>query len=183
MDGERVPLKLERAKAIAGWMSVEELEWLAEQATRHYRIAEIGSWKGRSTIALAENTPGIVFAIDTWKGSPEHTPDQIGPEGWLFEQFAKNLGGLPVLPVKGKSVDVARHFQETGSRYFDMVFIDGDHSPENVKADIVAWKSLLQPGGLLCGHDFGTWGNVAETVLETLGPIKLIADSIWFKEF
>jgi len=178
-----VQLKLEHAKATAGWMSVEELEWLALQASTHYRIAEIGSWQGRSTLALAENTRGIVFAIDTWKGSPEHTPDQIGPEGWLFEQFARNLGGQPVFPIVGHSVDVARHFLNTGSKYFDMIFIDGDHAEESVRADIKAWRPLLQPGGLLCGHDFGTWGRVAETVLEVLGPVSVIADSIWFKEF
>ena len=42
---------------IPGWMSVEELTYLAEAASKSNIIVEVGSWKGRSTIALAANTP------------------------------------------------------------------------------------------------------------------------------
>jgi predicted O-methyltransferase YrrM len=178
-----VPLKLERARSIAGWMSDMELEWLARQATRHYRIAEIGSWQGRSTTALAENTPGIVFAVDTWLGSEEHTPEQIGPEGWLFQQFSQNMRGLPVLPVMSTSAAAAEHFQRMGFRIFDMIFIDGAHDVQNVKADIAAWHRLLQPGGILCGHDFGNWPGLEEAVIESLGEVQLPAGSIWLRDF
>lgn len=174
-------LKLDLARRIQGWMTDAELEWLADQATRHYRIVEVGSWKGRSTAALASNTRGVVFAIDTWKGSAEHTADQVGPEGWLLEQFARNMQGLPVLPIVGDSVAVATHFQKVGSRYFDMVFIDAAHDAASVRADIVAWAPLLQEGGLLCGHDFGTWQGLEDVVLETVGDV-FVMDSIWFRE-
>ena len=177
-------LKLDRAREIQGWMTDAELEWLAGQATRHYRIAEVGSWKGRSTVALAENTSGMVLAVDTWLGSEEHTPEEIGPEGWLFRQFSENVKGLPILPVVGESVRVAEHFQRVGFRVFDMVFIDGAHDFDSVKADIEAWRPLLQPGGILCGHDFKSWpGAVAEAVSTVLGEVELPAGSIWLKEF
>ena len=157
-----------------------ELAWLADEATRHYRIAEVGSWKGRSTTALAENTQGMVFAIDTWKGSKEHSAEAIGPEGWLFEEFAKNMRGLPVIPVQGTSVAAAQHFLQSDFRLFDMIFIDAAHDASSVKADIEAWSPLLQDGGLLCGHDFGTWPGLAEAVVESLGEVQ-IWGSIWFK--
>ena len=135
-------------------MSEEELEWLAWQATRHYRIAEIGSWMGRSTAALAANTQGVVLAVDTWLGSEEHTPEQIGPEGQLFQQFSENIRGLPVLSIMGTSAEAARRFELMQFRLFDMIFIDAAHDKASVQADIRAWRQLLQPGGLLCGHDF-----------------------------
>lgn len=180
MDGA---LKLDRARGTPGWMLDEELEWLAQQATSHYRIAEVGSYVGRSTTALAENTRGMVFAIDTWKGSQEHTLEQIGPEGWLFQKFSENTRGLPIFPVMGTSELAARYFEEKCFKLFDMIFIDAAHDSANVRQDIMAWQPLLQKGGILCGHDFGTWPMLAETVVETLGQVKVPVGSIWLKEF
>jgi predicted O-methyltransferase YrrM len=181
--GEQRVLKLERAKQIHGWMTDVELEWLAIQAQVHYRIAEVGSWHGRSPVALAENTPGVVFAIDTWKGSEEHTADMVGPEGELFKRFASNIKGLPAFPIMSTSVEAARHFRDCDVKFFDMIFIDASHDYDNVKADILAWRSLLQPRGILCGHDFdGTWPGLERAVTEVLGEVKVVAGSIWLKE-
>src|SRR3990172_2076152 len=55
-----------------GWMERHDLEWLATYAAKSKRIVEVGSWHGRSTTVLADNTEGIVFAVDTWEGSEEH---------------------------------------------------------------------------------------------------------------
>ena len=61
------------ALKVPGWMWQHELQWLADQATRYSKIVEIGSWRGRSTRALADNTPGTVTAVDGFVGSPFDT--------------------------------------------------------------------------------------------------------------
>jgi len=47
----------------------------------------------------------------------------------------------------------------------DCVYIDGDHSYEGVKRDILASWAKLKSGGVLCGHDYSTrWDSLAGAV-------------------
>jgi predicted O-methyltransferase YrrM len=143
-------LKLDNALRIQGFMEPEELAWLAAQAQEHSCIVEVGSFLGRSTRALADNTPGYVLAFDDWFG-----PREIEMNGreHCFEVFLNNMNGL----IEGKKVVVlsGNHGDESiiPDIQPDMVFIDGSHDYESVKRDIMIWKAKLAPGGLLCGHD------------------------------
>jgi hypothetical protein len=111
-------LTIDRALQINGWMEPVELGWLAEQAQLHSRIVEIGSFMGRSTRALADNTAGWVVAFDSWRGprdvfvysespfelgerqvkagEPVSIYDLVGPAGGekLFATFKENLADL-----------------------------------------------------------------------------------------
>jgi predicted O-methyltransferase YrrM len=152
----RPALRIDRAAAIEGYMSIGELLWLAKQASRHYHIVEIGSWTGRSTRALADNTSGIVRAVDTWEGSSDGDLKDVlllKGEYWAFDEFVKNMKdaeNLRIYPLSSATASVSlKPFAP-----FDMVFIDGDHSYKSVRNDIMFWEPLLAPGGLLCGHDY-----------------------------
>ena len=132
-----------------------ELVWLAEMASKHSLIAEIGCWVGRTTRAMADNTKGQVYAIDTFLGtvSEEDTMAVMRSKegGWLRRAFNKNMEGLTnVRVLQESSVDAAFLLND---KKFDMIFIDADHVYEAVRADILAWRPLLADGGLLCGHD------------------------------
>jgi Methyltransferase domain len=157
-------MNIANALPIEGWMEPHDLEWLAEHAAKAKRIVEVGCWHGRSTTVLADNTEGVVFAVDTWKGSEEHygslpETDKEGYALWcerVYTSFLKNMEPYirsgKVIPIHLASVDAARRFQES-NQTFDMVFIDAAHDYDNVKADILAWKPLVS--GLFCGHDAG----------------------------
>lgn len=159
-------------------MTPAELEFLAREAGKRKRIAEIGSWRGRSTAAIADNTEAVVYAIDTWAGSPETDFDPGfaagGPE-WLWGEFLLHKADN-VIPVRMTSVDAAAYFAGRGDT-FDMIFIDGAHDTESVKADIAAWRPLLEPGGLLCGHDYFT--TVKEAVDASLAAREAPGTTIW----
>ena len=170
---------IERALGIEGWMSEEELTWLAEQAKTHTRIAEVGSWRGRSTAALSDNTPGVVYAVDTWEGSPETDDDpafEAGGPGWLLEDFLAHAGAN-VMPLQTTSVKAAERFAQL-KETFDLIFIDGAHDYESVTADINAWRPLLAKGGILCGHDYWPDSDVRRAVNELL-VVTNPAGSIW----
>ena len=165
-------MNLEKALTIPGWMTEDELRWLAEQASAHRAIVEIGSWRGRSTRALADNTPGTVWAVDTWKGSQEeqHLEEfraHADNPNWLFEDFASNMWPLAnVNAVQRDSQDAARYLS---LRCFDMIFIDGSHEYEDVRADIDHWLPRVKHGGTICGHDYlpDHYPGVVQAVNET----------------
>lgn len=179
-------MKLEIAEKIFGWMNPAELTWLARQAEKHHTIAEIGSYVGRSTRALADNTKGQVYAIDTWEGSIEHEIDLVGkPEGYLYDNFLSNVGDLVekkrILPLRMKSLEAARLFMQDGIR-FDMIFIDAGHLYDDVRADIEAWLPLLAPGGIICGHDYSRYSGLDQAVRECVPGFRLMEypGSIWY---
>lgn len=142
---------------IHGWMNEPELLWLHETAKRMEMIVEVGSLHGRSAYALASGCTGWVYCVDTWS-----TPGSR-------EGFEKNLAELQVVPFQMESVVAAGRFMDG---VVGMVFLDGDHSYESVKADIEAWLPKVRSGGLLCGHDYSDhegFPGVKQAVRETFG--------------
>src|SRR6185437_9862013 len=123
---------------------------LASQAKVHRSILELGSYFGRSTIALAENTDGIVYAVDDFYGPRnDGVNEPVRPDlnrDKIYDEFIKNTVGL-------KNIKVIhcdhKEFRPTDS--CDMVFIDGSHIYEDVKADISKFLSFKHV--LLSGHD------------------------------
>ncbi len=178
--------KIVDADRIPGMMPAPQLDWLAEQASLHHRIVEIGCWRGRSTRALCDNCSGRVTAVDTWLGSPGLEDEILFMESvtsdpdWLYHEFQRNMEGITNLEIVRKSSLVAANFFALEQkRTFDFIFIDGLHDYENVKKDISAWLSLLETGGVMAGHDFG-FPEVRRAVLEVFPefPVEGIAD-IW----
>ena len=195
IDISRARLIGSNTKYPSDWMSVPELMWLAEHASTHNKIVEIGSWRGRSTRAMADNTNGVVFAVDPWSDdigvfAPFGTKS-VSPAGWfdsygdhvsandVFATFRNSTADLlnrKIFPFRMTSVQAANIFSDLGAK-FDMVFIDGMHDYAYVYQDIVAWRSLLVPGGLLCGHDY--WDpniGVRQAVDELLPGANVLDD-------
>jgi predicted O-methyltransferase YrrM len=177
------------ASKVDGYMAEDELRYLAEQAKKAIAIVEVGSWKGRSTKALAMATPGVVYAVDNWKGSPGGDATELeaqakGAEN-IFEEFKRNLapeiaaGKVVVIHADHASAaDVVR--DRLGGNVADMVFIDGEHNYEAVKRDLLNFLPLVKQGGLMCGHDLcEAHPGVEKAVSEVLPEATVRALSIW----
>jgi predicted O-methyltransferase YrrM len=182
-------MQIARAQEIEGWMDDVELTYLAQQAASHMRIVEIGSWMGRSTRALADNTSGQVYAVDAFAafrpdgsdvdcGTIRHiwatsgdTPD------WQYNKFVANMKDTTVVVQRMLSLDAAKYFAD-GGQTFDMVFLDARHDYASVKEDIEAWYPRLVSGGLMCGHD-ADFVEVWQAVKENCPRAQVEAGSIW----
>ncbi len=175
-EGERY-----QDKGIEGWMLMEELQYLYELGKKYETIVECGSWAGRSTDAFLSGNKGTVTAIDSWLGSSEvkDSTNWMAKERDMFEVFKKNVGSYPNLKIiKKLGLEAANDFEDES---VDVVFIDMGHTYSEVKADILAWKSKVKKGGILCGHDYmpNTWQEVIEAVDETLGKPDELHGTIW----
>jgi hypothetical protein len=62
--------------------------------------------------------------------------------------------------------------------FFDLVFIDADHSYEAVLADVRGYGARVARGGVLAGHDEG-YESVRRALAETVGEWERLPDSIW----
>lgn len=181
-------VNLKRSLETEGWLSAREAMYLATRASWCDRIVEVGSWMGRSTLALGLNTRGTVTAVDTWKGSSEHQ-DMLRdkPDEWLMKQFIKNVNGVEnIHPWHGTSLECAARAKRTGNTY-DLIFLDGAHDYESVKADILAWGPLLTKNGILCGHDYDPlgkeWTGVKQAVEECVPEFCVVlGTNIWTTE-
>lgn len=132
---------------VRGWLSEEEGRALAELA-RGKRALEIGSFCGRSTIAMAQVAESVT-CIDPFDG---RATSEVGD---TFAEFNANVERYDVAskvePYRGTTADIAPTLRADS---FDLVFIDGAHDFASVTLDIRAAERLLVPGGLIAFHDY-----------------------------
>lgn len=174
----------EAANKVSGYMAYDELAYLATAAKEAKCIVELGSWKGRSTKAMAMVTKGKIYAVDSWRGTPNG--DATGVEadargrdtikGEFFDNVATPHREV-VIPT-----DCEHAFAGTALKAIagevDFQFIDGDHSYESVKRDILTCLDLAAPGGIISGHDINEPG-VQQAVRELLPDAKIAIGTIW----
>lgn len=173
-------LNVNNALSIPGWMSERELLWLATIALHSKKIVEFGSHHGRSTRVLADNTDGIVYAVDPWGGNYLTDDGQVVADinTYVLPHFKKNLRDH----IDSHKVIVCR----TYSHLFDLcddadfIFIDGDHRYNTVVSDIEKAFAITTRPAIISGHDYGhhLWTGVKKAVDRYFGPVSVV-DSIW----
>jgi hypothetical protein len=176
-------MNIARALTIDGTQSVSESELyiLAEMASRYRNIVEVGSFKGRSARAMADNTNGKLTCIDPWNGLVEFKGYKKEVNGYTpeFIAFKKNLEDHI---LSGKVDYYKGKFQDFYIPYPDMVFIDAIHEYDSVIEDITHSLKLMGKHGLICGHDYADyWPGVIKAVDEIF-PNKQVEETIWYVE-
>jgi predicted O-methyltransferase YrrM len=178
-----------RVRHVQGWLHrIEGFTLMrlvaASQATVAGEVVEIGSFKGLSAcwlamgaqmLANANITAGCerIFAVDHFKGSPEHQPGgshpdpDIARDGTTLNVFRGNIekAGLTafVNVIEKPSREGALSWSGGPIR---LCFIDGDHSYEASKEDFALWSKHVPVGGYICLHDVGSWPGVTKFAQE-----------------
>lgn len=116
-------------------------------------IIEVGSWEGRSTIALANAVcPRKVHAVDTWAGSPGEVSSDLASRRDVFAQFCSNI----VQWTKGNVVTHRMGWREYAAGFTGpvaLLFIDAEHTYREVFDNVTAFLPYCRPGSVVCGDD------------------------------
>jgi predicted O-methyltransferase YrrM len=163
---------LATAYQIPTFTTREEMEALFELANSSpagARVLEVGSYLGASTCFLAAGLHGekaSIVCIDTWQN--ETMPDGIHD---TLEAFEKNVKAArhQITFIRKASSNVSE--QELDGQ-FDLIFLDGDHSYKQVRADFELASGVLAPGGVLAFHDSLYFEGVSRVVGEALASAK-----------
>lgn len=194
---------LAAARMIDGWTSHAELLALAETVKTLPRdpvIVELGSWLGRSALALAGacrvrgdgevhcvdsfDARGDAFSAPTYLSHMAELPDTL--RGCFDAAMEKAGLGSIVTVHEGATAEIGRAW----SRPIDLLFIDADQSEAGARANFEAWAHHVKPGGLIAVHNSadrvyeGDHGGQRRLVVDHLKPPAFTVERmVWTTTF
>ncbi|MEN3280401.1 MAG: 1-O-methyltransferase [Solirubrobacteraceae bacterium] len=128
---------------------------LRASAAGRRRVVEVGVYEGSSAAVLCEVLE---------RGAELHLIDPFGEHGWalpagwgategasrrVVDRARRRHHGPQVIWHVDYSAAVAARWEGA----VDLVFIDGDHSEDGVRADWEGWNGVVEPGGAVVFHD------------------------------
>lgn len=163
---------LAKAHTIPSFTAREELEalyTLAQNCPPDARVLEVGSYVGASTCYLAAGLRGAhpsITCLDTWNNEtmPDGTRDTLAE----FERNVRPVRQNLTLIQKASS-DVSK--EDLGSA-FNLVFLDGDHSYRQTRADFELVEDRVALEGILAFHDSLFFEGVSRVIGEALASGK-----------
>ena len=172
---EAIEHALQVSHGIQGFLGEHELRFLVTLAAcipAEGAIVEIGSFKGKSTVALASVAAryGLepVVAIDPHT-APSPTDPDLAPGASSFDEFMAAIRSANLQ----KHVDAHRTFSrevaKSWGRPIRLLWIDGEHTYKGTKEDFDLFSPYLSKGAIVALHD-------ALHAFE--GPIRVFVEEI-----
>jgi len=145
-------------------------------------MIEIGSYIGESTLIFSDHFRSVI-SIDPFINDYDKNDEATRYKDfeYVYIEFIKNIS----------SRDNISHFKSTSDEVatmlrpiYDFVYIDGLHTYQQVRKDIINYKQLIKPNGFIGGHDYHPtgWPGVVQAVNETVGVDKVFPDGSWIKK-
>jgi MMP 1-O-methyltransferase len=139
---------------------------LAANGPARGAIVNIGVYLGGSSIILAKASKSKnrekVYSFDL----KIHKQSQ--------DYYSSNDVSDWIISQELDSVTAAKNWHKTKDNPIRLLFIDGDHSFDGCKNDIVYWAKSLAPDGIIAIHDYGNvsagskYAEVVQAVYETI---------------
>ncbi len=173
------------AMAVDGQIKQVEAELLYDLAQRvpaERAIVEIGSYRGRSTIALGLGSMhghgARVYAIDPHHPFAGPRGGRFGPadQAALYANVAAAGVGEVVSIVGLESSIVSAGWTQ---RNVDLLWLDGDHRHAGLKTDVDGWSKHLSHGATVAFHD-DQYPDVARMLDELTGAGRMtFTGKVW----
>lgn len=153
--------------------------------TKNKTMIEIGSFIGESTIIFAEHFKEVI-AIDPFLPDYDsNDPTSNFNFDEVYEEYLRRTSPYKnIKTIRATSDDAIK---ELNGKTYDFVYIDGLHTYDGVKTDIINYQPLIKSGGVIGGHDYTDQLphliGVFEAVNEMFNkPDKIFRDNSWIKK-
>ena len=130
-------------------------------------IAEIGTFRGEFAQTLFKTfKPSKMYLVDPFTTDTQmQSGDQDGNYVKTYDGTTLYNTVMEAFKDQGISEDANAHVQliqdfstnittQIPDKSLDLIYIDGDHSYNGVKADLQLARRLVKSGGWICGHDY-----------------------------
>ena len=119
-------------------------------------ICELGVFEGENFMRMIDHQPRIAVAVDSWVEDGNAGRNDSGYDqqklDTQYETFTKIVRDRPFVQIyREYTFDAVRHFPD---EYFDLIYIDADHTYEGCSRDINDWFPKIKKGKFLIGDDF-----------------------------
>lgn len=148
------------------WFGANEEDWrVILKNLQPKRALEVGSFEGRSACFLIQEAFSLelMTCIDTWQGGRTLEGVDMTEVERRFERNTQialaDRNSRPSLPAcqleKRKQTSFSSLMQlQTRQDKYDLAYIDGSHTPEDVLSDCILALRLLRVGGVMILDDY-----------------------------
>jgi predicted O-methyltransferase YrrM len=184
-EPERPPLLLtmpilERMRQIEGWLDDAEADLLIAGLARAvaavpeaHAIVEVGSYCGRSTIALGAALSALprsesarIYAIDPHEGVVGAVDQGITRNAPTLEKFRRNIAAAGLTDLIEPIVKSS--FEVDWQQPICFLLIDGLHDYANVARDFYQFERWIAAGGFVAFHDYANYYPGVKTLVDEL---------------
>jgi len=135
------------------------------------KVVEVGVNIGQFSSLILQAQPSILYLVDAWEKQNLdnynkdilYNTDYNNNYKLVCNRF-QNIQNVKI--IKAYSLDAVKMFSDA---YFDIVYLDANHSKQGVYKDLVFWTPKIKSGGFMCGHDYLTEDMQSNTDLFTNG--------------
>lgn len=114
---------------------------------------EIGSFAGESALLfMLSGKVGHLACVDPWN-TDYYRDNRIALAEASFDRVQAAMPGK-ISKHKLTGLEFLEARSESKVK-LDFIYVDGDHSFECCRGEIQRSTSLIKPGGIICGHDYG----------------------------
>jgi SAM-dependent methyltransferase len=129
-------------------------------------VLEIGCDIGDTAEFLLKTNPELeLVSIDPYENYIDWNGNNLNERESIYDRMMKRMEPFSDrFHLIRKTSDEA--FEMFANEHFDIIFIDGLHTYEQLSKDCLNYYSKLKPGGIFAGHDFTAIAGVNKAASE-----------------